>query len=167
MTVKKMKAVILSTLAKVLSRKEMRPVVRLFTAVHVHLYRLSGGRAQQARYPTLLLTTKGRKTGKLYTIPLLYVADGDRFVIAAAYAGSPHNPAWWLNLQHTKEAIIEVKRQKLLVRAELARVEEREVLWQRLVAMYPSFVDYQQRTTREIPVIILQPLKTLESTLPK
>ena len=163
--VKKMKAVILSTLAKVLSRKEMRPVVRLFTAIHVHLYRLSGGRAQQARYPTLLLTTKGRKTGKLYTVPLLYVVDGNRFVIAAAYAGSPKHPAWWLNLQHTKEAIIEVKRQKLLVRADLARVEEREVFWQRLVAMYPSFVDYQQRTQREIPVIVLQPVETLERTV--
>ncbi len=165
MAIKKMKAVILSTLAKVLSRKEMRPVVRLFTSVHVHLYRLSGGRAQQARYTTLLLTTKGRKTGKLYTIPLLYVVDCDRFVIAAAYAGSPNNPAWWLNLQHAKDAVIEVKRRKLRVHAELANVEEREVFWQRLVAMYPSFVDYQQRTTREIPVIVLQPVKPLERVL--
>jgi F420H(2)-dependent quinone reductase len=166
-TVKKMKAVMLSTLAKVLSRKEMRPVVRFFTAIHVHLYRLSGGKVQQARFPTLLLTTKGRKTGKLYTIPLLYVVDNDRFIIAAAYAGSPYNPAWYLNLQHTKEAVIEVNSQKLRVRAELASVEEREVFWQRLVAMYPSFVDYQQRTTREIPVIVLQPVKPLERAISK
>ena len=155
----------LSTVAKVLSRKEMRPVVRFFTAIHVYLYRLSGGRAQQKRFPTLLLTTTGRKTGKLYTIPLLYVVDGDRFIIAAAYAGSPTNPAWWLNLQHAKEAVIEVKHQQIRVRAELASVEEREVFWQRLVAMYPSFVEYQQRTTREIPVIVLQPVTPLEKVL--
>ncbi len=162
MAVKEVKAVMMSGLARVLSRKAMRPVVRAITALHVLLYRLSGGRAQQARYPTLLLTIRGRKTGKLYTIPLLYVVDGDRFVIAAAYAGSPRHPAWWLNLQHSKEAVVQVKRQKIRVRAELAGVQEREDFWRRLVAMYPSFAEYQQRTQREIPVVILQPVESCE-----
>ena len=165
MTAKSEKSVILSVLAKVLQRKEMRAVVRFFTATHVLLYRLSGGFVQHPKYPTLLLTTRGRKTGKLYTIPLVYVADGDRFIIAAGYAASSHNPAWLLNLQHTKEAIIQVKRRRIQVRAELAGTQERGVFWQRLVAMYPNFADYQQRTPREIPVVILQPVESLERTL--
>ena len=157
MTVKNEKSVILSVLSKVLQRKEMRAVVRFFTATHVLLYRLSGGLVQHPKYPTLLLTTRGRKTGKFSTIPLVYVVDGNRFIIAAGYAASSRNPAWLLNLQHTKEALIEVKRQKIHVRAELASAQERDVLWQQLVAMYPNFADYQQRTPRAIPVVVLQP----------
>jgi deazaflavin-dependent oxidoreductase (nitroreductase family) len=161
MTVKNEKSVILSVFARVLQRKGMRAVARFFTATHVLLYRLSGGLVQHPKYPTLLLTTRGRKTGKLYTIPLVYVVDGDHFIIAAGYAASSRNPAWWLNLQHMKEAVVQVKRQKIPVRAEMATVQEREGFWQRLVAMYPNFVDYQQRTHREIPVIVLQPMNSL------
>ena len=146
-----------SALGEVLRRKSMRPVVRVFTALHVALYRLTGGRAQVPKYPTMLLTTKGRKTGKPRTIPLIYIQDGDCFVIAAAYAGSDLNPTWWLNLREAKEAEIQVMRTKLHVRAQAASPQQRTALWPRLVAMYPYFAEYQERTQREIPVVVLQP----------
>ena len=157
MAVKEMRAALISLPARVLSRPFMRPVVRAFTDLHVRLYRLTGGKAQVPQFPTLLLTTRGRKTGKARTIPLVYVMDGDRFIIAAAYAGSDRNPTWWLNLRDAGEAEIQVMRAKTRVRAELATPQERAAFWPRLVAMYPYFVDYQARTEREIPVVVLRP----------
>ena len=153
------KSRLFSALSDVLRRPSMRHVVRFFTDVHVQMYCVTGGKAQIAKYPTMLLTTKGRKTGKLRTIPLVYVTDGDCFVVAAAYAGSDKNPAWWLNLREAKEGEIQVMRTKLRVRAEVTTPEERATFWPKLVAMYPYFVDYQQRTQREIPVIILRPVE--------
>jgi F420H(2)-dependent quinone reductase len=146
-----------SELSRVLSRPAMRPVVRVFTNLHALLYRLSGGRAQSGKYPTMLLTTAGRKTGQPRTVPLIYLADGDRFVVAAAYSGSPKHPTWWLNLQQSKEAIVTVMRTAVRVRAELASPEERERYWPRLVNMYPYFTEYQQRTQRQIPIVVLTP----------
>ncbi|MFN8467658.1 MAG: nitroreductase/quinone reductase family protein [Caldilineaceae bacterium] len=152
------KSRLFSAAGNVLRHKSMRPVVRVFTALHVELYRLTGGKAQVAKYPTMLLTTRGRKTGKLRTIPVIYIEDGTCYVIAAAYAGSDRNPTWWLNLRETKEAEIQVMRTKRRVRAEVATPQARAALWPRLVAMYPYFVDYQQRTQREIPVVVLRPI---------
>ena len=145
-------------LGDILRRPAMRPIVRAFTGLHVLLYRQSGGVAQAPRYPTLLLTTLGRKSGKPRTVPLVYVTDGDCFIIAAAYSGSDQHPAWWLNLQHDPNAVVEVRRKKVKVRAEVAEPQQREVLWQRLVAMYPPFTEYQTRTSRQIPVIVLKPV---------
>jgi F420H(2)-dependent quinone reductase len=101
---------------------------------------------------------KGRKTGKLRTIPLIYIRDADRFVIAAAYAGSEQNPTWWLNLQSSGEGLVQVMRDTVRVRAQVAPPEARAELWQRLSVMYPYFTDYQTRTSREIPIVILSPI---------
>ena len=149
-----------SFLSSILRHKSMRPVVRLFTQLHVFLYRLTDGKAQIAKYPTLLLTVSGRKTGKLRTIPLIYIADGDRFIIAAAYSGSDQHPTWWLNLRHSQEALVQVMRVKTRVRARVAAPHERAHYWTQLVAMYPYFTEYQARTQREIPVVILEPVET-------
>jgi deazaflavin-dependent oxidoreductase (nitroreductase family) len=145
-------------LSRLLSRESMRPVVRIFTHLHVNLYRWTGGRAQVAKYPTMLLTTKGRKTGKLRTVPVVYVKHGENYIIAAAYSGSDKNPTWWLNLQHSKEAIIEENRNKVKVSAELAPAESRERYWDALVKMYPYFTGYQARTQRQIPIVVLKPV---------
>ena len=102
------KSKLFSALSNVLRHKPMRPVVRLFTQLHVVLYRLTNGKAQIAKYPTLLLTVRGRKTGKPRTIPLIYIPDGKRFIIAAAYSGSDQNPTWWLNLQQSGEALVQM-----------------------------------------------------------
>jgi deazaflavin-dependent oxidoreductase (nitroreductase family) len=152
------KSYLFSLASSLLRHKPMRPVVRLFTQLHVVLYRLTNGKAQVAKYPTLLLTVRGRKTGKLRTIPLIYIPDGERFIIAAAYSGSDQNPTWWTNLQHSGEALVEVMRSKVKVRAVLAAPHERDAFWSRLVAMYPYFTEYQERTKRQIPVVILEPI---------
>jgi len=143
--------------AQILSRRSMRPVVRVMTDLHVALYRCTGGRAQVPRYPTLLLTVTGRRTGQGRTVPLVYVEDGADLVVAAAYAGSDRDPEWWLNLRHDPAAVVEIKGRRHAVRAEQAAPSDREHLWHRLVAMYPPFAEYQGRTTRQIPVVRLLP----------
>ena len=135
----------------------MRPVTRFFSDLHARLYRLTRGAAQNPHYPTMLLTVTGRKTGAPRTVPLIYIDDGHRLVIAAAYAGSDSNPAWWLNLRANPDAVAQIGSRTFPVRAELAPAAERTELWRRLVEMYPYFTGYQQRTSREIPVVILTP----------
>ena len=153
------KSQLFSALSGLLRHKPMRPLVKLGTDIHVFLYRLTGGKAQIAKYPTMLLTVKGRKSGKLRTIPLIYIPDGNRFIIAAAYSGSDQHPAWWINLKHSQEATVQVMRSQTKVRAQVATPQERAHFWTRLVAMYPYFTEYQERTQREIPVIILEPVE--------
>jgi F420H(2)-dependent quinone reductase len=142
---------------RALSHPSMRPVTRTFSDLHAALYRLTDGAAQNPNYPTMLLTVTGRKTGKPRTVPLIYLEDGDRLVIAAAYAGSDANPTWWLNLREDPEAVALLRNRTVAVRAALAAPEERAQLWRRLVAMYPYFAEYQTRTAREIPVVVLTP----------
>lgn len=110
----------------------------------------------------LLLTTTGRKSGKMRTVPLGYLRDGSDYVIIASYAGLPQNPAWYLNLKSHPEATIQVKRQHIQVRAETANPEKRRELWARLIEVAPGYANYQKRTTREIPVVILHPIDEKE-----
>jgi deazaflavin-dependent oxidoreductase (nitroreductase family) len=149
------KSAAFSAAGRILSRPEMRPLTRLFSNLHAGLYRLTRGGAQNPNYPTMLLTVTGRKSGRSHTVPLIYIEDEERLVIAAAYAGSDSNPAWWLNLRVNPQALAQVNNATFAVEAALAPEEQRPHLWQRLVEMYPYFTDYQQRTTREIPVVIL------------
>ncbi len=152
------KSAIFLSLSGLMRYPAMRPLVRLGSRLHVFLYRITGGRAQIAKYPTMLLTVRGRKTGKLYTTPLIYIRDGDRYVIAAAYSGSDRDPVWWLNLRAHPEAELQVMNRRMQVRAALALPTERKQLWQSLSEMYPYFTDYEARTTREIPIIVLTPV---------
>ena len=136
---------------------------RLLTALsraHVVLFRLSGGRLGgriPSGAPVLLLTTTGRKSGKQRTLPLLYLEDAGRYVVIASVGGAPKHPAWYLNLLANPGATIEVGRRKLRVTASTASAEERARLWPLTVQMYPGYEDYQARTSREIPVVILTP----------
>ena len=107
----------------------------------------------------LLLVTTGRKTGLKWTTPLLYLQDGDRYVIVASNGGAAKHPVWWLNLQADPEATVEVVGRKVHVRATEAQGEEKARLWEELVRMYPNYEDYQKRTDSEIPVILLEPAK--------
>jgi F420H(2)-dependent quinone reductase len=134
-------------------------VFRLLGAAHTFLYRLTGGAlgGRFGRSPILLLTTTGRKTGKERTTPLLYLADGDALVVVASKGGAPQDPAWWLNLKSNPTAKVQVGRRVMSVTAEQAAPEERRRLWPLLTRMYPPYEDYQKRTTREIPVVILRP----------
>ncbi len=144
----------------------MKPVTRVFSSAHAALYRVTGGRAQVKKYPTMLLTVTGRKTGKKRTVPVVYVTDGDRFVIAAAYSGSNTDPTWWRNLQANPAAAVHVLGRTVEVQASLARPAERPTLWKQLVAMYPYSTNYQQRTNREIPVVILTPVSKYTAPAP-
>jgi deazaflavin-dependent oxidoreductase (nitroreductase family) len=126
--------------------------------MQVSLYRLSGGGIAGTfrGVPVLLLTTTGRKTGKKRTKPLLYLLDNDQVVLVASHGGAPTDPIWWRNLQRNPHAEVQIKRTILQVEAREATSEERERLWPKLVALYPDYENYQKRTTRTIPIVILQ-----------
>ncbi|GHO93147.1 hypothetical protein KSF_031950 [Reticulibacter mediterranei] len=132
---------------------------RLAVAAHVALYRLSGGiiagRAQHM--PILLLTTLGRKSGKLHTTALVYMPDGDNFVVVASNGGQARLPNWWLNMRKNKQASIEVGRKRLKVSIQEATLEERQRLWPRVIAYHAGHEAYQERTPYPLPLVILHP----------
>jgi F420H(2)-dependent quinone reductase len=132
---------------------------RFFTSAHAFFYRLSGGKfgGKLGKSPVLLLNTIGRKSGQPRTTPLLYLRDGDDVILVASDGGAPKHPVWWLNLQAKPDAEVEIGRDKLKGTAREANAEERSRLWPLLVDMYGSYADYQKKTTREIPVVILHP----------
>ncbi len=132
---------------------------KLAAKIHASLFRATDGRigGRLVGSPVLLLVTTGRKTGLRRTTPLLYLQDGDRYVIVASNGGAAKHPVWWLNLQADPEASVEVGGRKVHVRATEAQGGEKARLWEELVRMYPSYEDYQKRTDREIPVALLEP----------
>lgn len=110
---------------------------------------------QLANIPLLLLTTTGAKSGRAITKPLAYTKDGERFVVIASFAGSPRNPAWYNNLVANPEAVVEVGNERFRVRATVTTGEERQRLFARQAAQMPIFAEYQQKTARQIPVVVL------------
>lgn len=124
------------------------------------LYRLSGGRVggKQLRYAILLLHTTGRKSGQVRTHALLYMRDGERYVVCASNYGAPHHPSWYLNLVAHPLAHIEAGPRRLEVVAEVATADERERLWRRWVALWPPAAGYQRDAGRELPIVMLRPL---------
>jgi deazaflavin-dependent oxidoreductase (nitroreductase family) len=123
------------------------------------LYRASGGRvaARMQKAPIMLLTTTGSKSGKPRTNPVLFIVDGGDLVTVASAGGAEKNPSWFVNLMHTPEAAVTIKRETRKVRARKASPEERARLWPRLAAAYTTYDDYAKKTKREIPVVILSP----------
>ena len=106
--------------------------------------------------PLLLLTSTGAKSGERRTTPVMYLPDGDRMVIFASKAGAPTNPAWYHNLLAHPSATVEVGTSTVEVSARVASGEEREQLYARQAGLYPQFADYAQKTTRAIPVVVLE-----------
>ena len=135
-------------------------VIGLMSRLNTWLYRLSGGRLL-GRFPggapVLLLTTVGRKSGQPKVAPLLYLVDGPNYVVVASKGGMSHHPLWYKNLEANPHVEIEVGSRKLAMTARTASAAEKQALWPRLVTMYSSYADYQARTTRDIPVVILSP----------
>jgi deazaflavin-dependent oxidoreductase (nitroreductase family) len=132
---------------------------RTLNKTHSSVYRRSDGRLWGTMFggPVLLLNTTGRKSSQRRTTPLLYVRDGDDFVLIASNGGALTHPAWYLNLMATPDVTVEVGDRKLRVRAEEVDGEEKLRLWQKMVEMYPSYDDYQKKTNREIPLLVLHP----------
>lgn len=126
---------------------------------HSSIFRASHGKVggRIGGSEVLLLNTVGRKTGQKRTTPLLYMPDGHDYAIVASKGGSPTHPAWYHNLKANPETTVEVGDRKVRVRAEEANPEERVRLWPKLVQMYSGYENYQKKTNREIPVILLKP----------
>ena len=137
----------------------LRLGLKLGSGAHTRVYRATGGRlfGRMGKSPILLLNTVGRKTGRKRTSPLLYVMDGEDFVIIASKGGAPAHPAWYLNLKANPDATVEVGDREVRVRAEEVDSQEKDRLWQKMVEMYPPYDDYQTRTKREIPLLVLRP----------
>jgi deazaflavin-dependent oxidoreductase (nitroreductase family) len=129
----------------------------LFGDEHVRVYRETGGeRGYHWRGTTiLLLTTQGRKSGEPRTTPLIHRTDGDRWVVVASKGGAPANPGWFENLLAEPQATIQVQGEQLPVRAAAAEGDERARLWSKMAEVWPAYDDYQARTDREIPVVVL------------
>jgi len=128
------------------------------TLIHRILYVSSGGYVGGRIFwiKILLLINVGRRTGRTRVTPLLYVEDGDHWIVAASNAGNDRYPAWWFNLQNSPEARIQVGRQMIDVRWRQATHEECERLWPKLARSYPFFPEYLEGTEREIPIVMLE-----------
>jgi deazaflavin-dependent oxidoreductase (nitroreductase family) len=134
-------------------------VLRGLGKMNVPVYRMTRGRVlgKIGRAPVLLLTSTGRRTGQSRTAPVLFLRDGGRVVVIGSNAGNTHAPAWSHNLKAHPEAEIEIRGERSLVRARVAEGEERSELWQKMNAQYDGFDDYEQRTSRDISVFVLEP----------
>ena len=136
----------------------IRWLLSLITTVHRFLYRASGGRIGHhlGSRKTLLLETVGRKSGKQRVLPLLYVDDEAGLIVVASNAGDDRPPAWWLNLKARPEASVQVGAERYAVRAREAVEPERSLLWKKLVASYAPYEEYERRTSRTIPIVVLE-----------
>jgi deazaflavin-dependent oxidoreductase (nitroreductase family) len=133
-----------------------------FVAEHIRAYVESSGEQGhewKEGVPTLLLTVLGRKSGVWRRTALIYGRDGDNYVVVASKGGAPTHPSWFLNLADHPEVGIQVGAEKLTARARVAQGEERARLWDRMAQIWPDYNAYQTRTDREIPIVVLEPVK--------
>jgi len=119
-------------------------------------FRANDGQVPSMGMDILLLEHRGARSGNGYTTPLVYTTDGDRWVVIASKGGEPDDPQWYRNLVAHPEVEIEVGAERLAVRATPATGAERERLYQAQAATYPQFTEYAERTTRQIPVVVLE-----------
>jgi deazaflavin-dependent oxidoreductase (nitroreductase family) len=137
----------------------MAETVNDFNQQIIDEFRANGGKVGGAfeGAPLLLLHTTGAKSGRVRVNPVAYRRDGDRLVVFASKAGAPTNPDWYHNLVANPRAKVEVGTDALQVDARVAEGEERDRLWNRQKQDVPPFAEYEQKTTRPIPVVILEP----------
>lgn len=136
------------------------PVLNRLMKGHTAVYRATGGLVGHrfpGAPPLLLLDHVGAKSGTRRTTPLVYVDDGEDIVIVASKGGHPKHPAWYHNLRAHPETTVQVGSERRAVRARVAGAEERERLWPRAVKTYSGYRGYQERTSREIPLVVLEP----------
>ena len=129
-----------------------------FNAQIINEFRANGGKmgGPFGGAPVVLLTSTGAKSGRPHTTPLVYLADGDRIVVFASMGGAPTNPAWYYNLRAHPDASIEIGAETRPVKAVITSGEERDRLFRRQVSIFPTFGEYEQKTTRTIPVVALE-----------
>jgi deazaflavin-dependent oxidoreductase (nitroreductase family) len=132
---------------------------KLVTKIQVAVFRSTNGKlmASMRGMPVLLLTTVGRKTRQARTTPLMYIRDGEAYVITASNNGRDRHPAWFYNLQASPQAQIDLPGKRIQVTATIATPAEKEQLWPILVAQAPFFDGYRKKTSRQIPMLLLKP----------
>jgi deazaflavin-dependent oxidoreductase (nitroreductase family) len=126
---------------------------------HVRVYRETGGQVGhewRKGSKILLLTTKGRRSGEPRTSPLIYEADGDRYVIVASKGGAPEDPGWYRNLAKEPDVELQVRDEVFPARASTAEGEERDRLWKLAAQQWPDYDEYAKNTERQIPVVVLE-----------
>jgi F420H(2)-dependent quinone reductase len=130
---------------------------KAISGMHQKLYRRSRGRfgGHMKNAPVLVLTTRGRKSGQFRSVPLIYLEDGDRWLLVASNAGQDHQPAWYLNLLDQPLAEVRIGDQDIPVKARPLAEAERAEAWPKLLAMYPDYAGYTKRTDRVLPVLAL------------
>lgn len=140
------------------------PGSRWATRAHAGLYRRTRGRAVRRWFgaPVLILEVRGRSTGRLRTVPLIYLATPEGYVVTAANAGDDRTPQWWSNLRAAGEGVVYVGGRSVPVAATVAEGSERDRLWRALVGAYPSVGEYTRYTDRVFPVVLLRPSTTAD-----
>jgi deazaflavin-dependent oxidoreductase (nitroreductase family) len=131
-----------------------------WVAKHVRRYVESSGRRghRWSGANTLLLITKGRKTGKLRRTALIYGRHGDHYLVVGSNGGSPRHPAWYLNLAERPQVHVQVGPDTFPARARTATPAEKPLLWKEMTSIWPEYDRYQKRTSRDIPVVIIEPI---------
>jgi deazaflavin-dependent oxidoreductase (nitroreductase family) len=135
-------------------------IVKVLTPIYIFLYKLSGGKigGQMGVMPILLLTTTGRKSGKVRTVPVAFMEKDNSYIVIASFSGQPKHPAWYHNIKNNGTATIQIGGSQHKVKAEIADPEKKKVLWEYAQKITPSYQEFQERTSREIPVVILHPV---------
>ena len=131
-----------------------------WVAAHIERYVATGGEEGHLwrGVPTLLLTTTGRRSGQPRRTALIYGRDGDRYLVVASKGGAAEHPLWYLNLREQPEVELQVGAERMRARARTATPEEKPELWRTMSAIWPAYDDYQTKTARDIPVVILDPI---------
>jgi deazaflavin-dependent oxidoreductase (nitroreductase family) len=123
-----------------------------------HMYTMNMPGRPTMTVPSLMLTTTGRKSGEKYIFPLFYGNTGESYFIVASKGGAPKHPQWYLNILANPEVEIQVGTKNLKARARTATGPERAALWEKSLEFWPPYADYQTKTEREIPVVVLDPI---------
>jgi deazaflavin-dependent oxidoreductase (nitroreductase family) len=142
--------------------RRQKPFIKAMSAANVLVFRLSGGRIgskfPKHGAPVGLLTTVGRKSRAKRVAPLIYLKDGPRIALVASQGGAPKHPVWFLNLEANPDVSFETRESgNRTYRAHRANAAEKAALWPRLCEIYADYADYQARTERDIPVVVLEP----------
>lgn len=142
-------------------------IIKYMAKAQVRVFKLTNGRVGcnwrvgagfRKPVPTLLLEHVGRKSGKTFTTPVLYLERGPDLVVVASQGGLPKNPQWYPNLVASPDTVVHLRKERgRQVRARVAQGAEREELWPQLVELYADFAKYASWTEREIPVVVLEP----------
>ena len=123
-----------------------------------HLYTITPPGYSEITVPSLLLTTTGRKSGEKFIFPLFYGQTGNSYIVVASKGGAPEHPGWYQNLVANPEVEVQVGTKHLKAKARTVTGAERTRLWNQAVKFWPPYADYQKKTDREIPVVVLDPL---------